>query len=70
MHHGIEGLAVKAPAVVVHQVPYDVEFAVGGAASERGQVRAVGGDAFDGIIAVLLRQAGVEARAEVNVIGG
>src|SRR5208283_868425 len=68
MHNGIEGFAVKPVAVVIHQVPNDVEFAVGGGAGERGQVRAVGGDAFDGITAVLLRQAGVKARANVNVV--
>jgi len=49
VHNGIESLAVEAVPVVIHEVPNSVEFAVGSAAIKRRQMRAIGGEAFDGI---------------------
>ncbi len=68
MHDGIKRLAGETVAVVIHQIPNYLELAIRRAAGEGFEMFSVGGDTFDGVKAVRLRQPGVKDRTALNII--
>ncbi len=54
--------------VIIHQIPNHLELAICGAAGKSFEMFTVGGNTFDGVKAIRLRQPGVESRAKFNVI--
>jgi len=67
VENGVEKIVGETLTVLVYQVPMHLDDAVGRAAGDGLQARAVGGVEFDGKVTVRLRQFGVKCRAGVLI---